>query len=113
MGFQVYSGSRVELFANTVFTRGAATIFGLNYDPAALAGPTPGLDWDLMSQNFGIYSGLDVKYLSQVLGLNIKVADNLVLNTALEYHDYKDEQPYLYDATGRRVTSFAGLTWLW
>ena len=109
----MYTGGRIELFANLMFTRAAATIYGLDYDAAALAGPTPGLDWDLMSQNFGAYSGLHVKYLSQVLGVNVRVTDNLVLNTALEYHDYKDEQPYLFDATGRRVTSFAGLTWLW
>jgi hypothetical protein len=109
----VYPGSRLEIFANTLFTDAAASIYGLNYDPSTLAGPTPGLDWELMSQSFGSYSGLRTRYVSQVLGVNIKVADNVVLNTNAEYHDYRDGQPYLFDTTGRRVTSFVGLTWLW
>lgn len=96
-----------------MFTRANAAIYGLNYDPSTLAGPTPGLDWQLMSENFGSYSGLRTEYLSQVLGVNVKMADNLVLNTAAEYHEYRDEQPYLFNTTGRRVTTFVGFTWLW
>jgi hypothetical protein len=104
---------RAEVFVNTMYNRASATIYGLDYDPASLAGPTPGLDWDLMSEFFGSYSDLRIRYFTQALGVNVALTERLSLNAALEYHRYRDAEPYLFDTTGRRVTSFVGFNWLW
>lgn len=104
---------RIEMFANTLYNRASATIYGLNYDPSTLAGPTPGLDWDLMSQYFGSYSDLRIRYFTQSFGVNVSLNERLLLNASLEYHKYRDAEPYLFDASGKRVTSYVGFSWLW
>jgi hypothetical protein len=35
-----------------------------------------------------------------------------MLNGGVEYNDYNDQQPYLFDTTGRRVGYSVGLNWM-
>jgi hypothetical protein len=65
-----------------------------------------------MSDSFSGFSDLDVREIVQSVGFNYRVTDSVVWNSVFEYHDYRDDQPYLYDTTGRRLTYFTGLSWI-
>jgi hypothetical protein len=109
---QVYASPRLELFATSSYNRGTATISGLNYDVARLPAPITGLDFDLMNESFAGFSDLRVRQVAHTAGFNYRLSDSLLLNGALEFHDYDDGQPYLFDTTGRRVLTYFGLSWL-
>lgn len=109
---QLFPTERLELFATTTFNRGTATISGLNYDPRTLGVTIAGLDFDLMNGSFADFSNLDVRRLMYSAGFTYRVNQNLLLNGALEYQDYRDDQPYLFDTTGRRVFTYAGVSWV-
>lgn len=84
----------------------------MNYDPGALKSRLVGLDFELMNTAFPTFSDLRVRQLVQTAGVNIRLTDDLVLNTMLVFNDYNDEQPYLYDATGKYLTFAAGVNWV-
>ncbi len=96
-----------------LYTRGTAAIDQLNYDPTLLSRPIAGLDFVLMSESFSDFSDLRQRYATGLAGANVKVTPNLVFNGTIEYRDYQDEQPYLFDTTGKRWTGVAGITWVW
>lgn len=72
----------------------------------------PGLDFVMMSDNFASFSDLDLREIVQAVGTNVRVADRLIWNVSFRYHDYQDDQQYLYDTTGRRLSYSTGLSWL-
>jgi hypothetical protein len=109
---QIYASPRLELFANTSYVDAKASIFGLNYDPTSLAGPTPGLDWYLMSDSFSSFSDLQFRQVVQSAGFRYRLSPELMLNGGVEYSDDRDRQPYLFDTTGRRVGYFVGVDWI-
>jgi hypothetical protein len=109
---QVFASPRLELFANTSFNDAQASIDGLAYDPSVLAGPTPGLDWNLMSASFSDFSDLRFRQVVQSAGFRYRLSDELMLNGLVEYNDFEDRQPYLFDTTGRRVGYWLGVNWL-
>lgn len=96
-----------------LYTRGTASIDGLNYNTSLLPAPIAGLDFTLMSQSFSGFSDLRQRYATGLAGANVRITPNLVFNGTLEYRDYRDEQPYLFDTTGKRWTGVAGITWMW
>lgn len=65
-----------------------------------------------MARSFAGFSNLDVREVVQAIGANVRVTDNLIWNVSFRYHDYRDDQPYLYDTTGRRVSYATGFRWL-
>ncbi len=97
---------------NSTFNRGTAAIAGVNFDAGALATPLRGLDFNLMNATFADFSDLRIRQLVHAAGFTYRLSGNLLANGSVEYHDYRDEQPYLFDATGRRVFTYAGLTWM-
>ena len=108
----IYASPRLELFATTMYNRGQATISGLDYRTSELPAPIVGLDFDLMNRSFSGFSDLDVRQVVHTAGFNFRLSDNLLANGSLEYRDYDDRQPYLFDTTGRRVFTYAGLSWM-
>jgi hypothetical protein len=66
-----------------------------------------------MSDYFGTYSDIRIRDFTQVTGVNVGLTERLVLNASVEYHRYQDAEPVLFDTTGRRVTTFLGVNWLW
>lgn len=66
-----------------------------------------------MSRSFSDFSDLRHRYATGMAGTNIRVGSALVINGTIEYRDYQDEQPYLFDTTGKRWTGLAGVTWMW
>ena len=110
--FQVFPNDRLEIFVNSVWNDGKATIYGFNNDSSKLLAQPAGLDFAMMSAAFAGFSDLGIRQMVHSLGFNYRATDRLVLNSALEYHDYKDSQPYLYDTTGRRTAFYAGINWM-
>jgi hypothetical protein len=100
------------VFASSTYNRGDATISGLDYNASALGAPLPGLDFDLMNASFAGFSDLRIRQVVHAAGFTYRLTPNLLLNGALEYHDYRDDQPYVFDTTGRRVFTYAGLSWV-
>jgi hypothetical protein len=89
-----------------------ASIQDVSFEPGPLEPILVGLDFRLMNQAFAGFSDLDIKYLMQNVGVNYRLNNNLVLNSALIYNRYRDNAPYLYDTTGRYFTAVAGLNWV-
>lgn len=109
---QVQASPRLELFGHTLWTRGVASISGLDYDPGALAPVLGGLDYGLMSATYSGFSNLNVRQAVQGFGANYRLSQALVLQGSLDLNRYDDRDPYLFDTTGRSVTFSAGLNWL-
>jgi len=112
VNFQVFPSERLELFSNTLWNAGKSTISDYNNDPSKLLAPPPGLDFVMMSSAFASFSDLQIGHLIQSLGLNYRASDRVVFNAALEYNNYDDRSPWLYDTTGRRVGFYAGVNWI-
>ena len=91
---------------------GTASVYGFDYDPSTLGYTVSGLDFVMMSDNFSSFSDLDLREVVQAVGTNVRVTDNLIWNVSFRYHDYQDDQPYLYDTTGRRLSYSTGFSWI-
>jgi hypothetical protein len=112
LALQVYPSSRVEVFANTTFNSGVSSITDFGYDAGALTGPLFGLDYPLHSSSMSGFSNLDIRWFSQVVGANVRVTNNLVVNGILTYQDNNDDEPWLYDTTGKFLNVYAGISWI-
>lgn len=109
---QVQANRRLELFANLLFTDAKSSISGLNYDPGALAPLLVGLDYRVMSSAFSGFSDLSVQRTDFSLGANHRLSEELILKMRVDFSQYDDRQPYLFDSTGRYVSFAAGLNWV-
>lgn len=85
-----------------LYYTGTAGSFDINLDSSNLVQQPLGMDYELFSDAVAGYSDLDVNQLSLVFGANYRLADGWVLNGMGGYNDYGDEDPYLFDTTGRR-----------
>jgi hypothetical protein len=103
---------RAQVFANTLWLTSAGRIGGFTYDPGALAPLLVGLDYPLMAQSFPDLSDLDVGRFVQTAGVNLRLANAVVLTSTLEFNRYDDSAPWLFDASGRYVTFTTGLNWV-
>ncbi len=116
VNLQFLLGPRAEVFATTMYNKGTASIRDFVYDSSNIvpstALPAGALDFPLMSASFAGFSNLDYRSVTQTVGLNVRVAGNVTLNTMFSISDLKDSQPFLYDTTGKRVGFSAGVNWL-
>jgi hypothetical protein len=112
LALQVFPSSRMEIFANTSYNSGTASITDFNYDAGALTGVLFGLDYPLHSASMTGFSNLKVSRVTQTLGLNYRLSNQLVLNTMFVYDDNSDDEPWLYDSTGKYVNFFAGISYI-
>jgi hypothetical protein len=112
LAVQVFPTGRAEIFANTTFNAGTASITDFGYDAGALTGALFGLDYALHSSAMSGFSNLKIRELTQTFGLNYRMTNNLVLNTMVAFADYDDEEPWLYDSTGRYFNAFAGVSYI-
>lgn len=111
-GLQVLPSDRLELFATTTINSASATIEGFSYNPGPLTSSLGGLDYVLHSQTMAGYSDLDFKRIGQTAGLHYRLTRSLMATGALDYAKYDDEEPYIVDVTGRRLSVYAGLSWV-
>jgi hypothetical protein len=116
VNLQFLAGPRAEVFATTMYNKGTASIRDFVYDASNIipgaALPAGALDFTLMSSSFAGFSNLDVRSFTQTVGVNVRLTSNVVLNSSLSISDLKDQQPYLYDTTGKRIGFVAGVNWI-
>ena len=60
---QVYPNSRIEIFANTAFNNGTASITDFDYDAGALTSRLFGLDYPLHSASMSGFSTSDCRII--------------------------------------------------
>lgn len=111
-GVQVYPSARAEVYANLTWNRASASIRDFAYDGGEYAAQLVGLDFALHSATMASYSDLKFSRTGVNGGLSYRIGAPLVLNVGFDLGRYDDAQPFLFDATGRYVQAFAGLTWL-
>lgn len=112
IALQVFPSPRTEIFASTTINSGRASIVDFGYDAGNLTAALFGLDYPLQSASMAGFSNLRIRRVSQSVGVNYRLTNNLVLNGMLAYEDYDDREPWLYDSTGRYVNVFAGIGWI-
>ncbi len=111
-GLQIFPSSRLEIFANTLYNRGNGAITDFGYDAGALTSTLVGLDYALQSQSFSGFSDLDMNRFDQVFGFNYRLTNELMLTAFGDYANYDDNEPWLYDATGKFFNFYAGVNWI-
>jgi hypothetical protein len=109
---QVFPTGRMEIFANTSYNSGRASITDFDYTAGNLTAALFGLDYPLHSAAMAGFSNLRIRQIAQTAGVNYRLSNELVLNTLLAYDNYEDEEPWLYDSTGKFVSVFAGISWI-
>jgi hypothetical protein len=92
----------VEVYGNVLYYAGTAGSFDIDLDSRNLIKQPGGMDYDLFSEAVAGYSDLDVNQLSLILGTNYQLDDRWILHGMGGYNDYGDNDPYLFDTTGRR-----------
>jgi hypothetical protein len=113
VNLQILASPRAEIFATTFYNTGKASVRDFTYDSSNIVPvQAAGLDFGLMSSSFPGFSDLEYRSLTQTFGVNYRVSNALVLNTTVAINDNNDQQPYLYDTTGRRVGVIVGLNWV-
>ena len=112
LAVNVFPTPRLEIFSNTAFNDGRASITGFDYTAGALTGPLFGLDYPLHSSSMAGFSNLKIRRISETAGANYRVTNNLVVNGTLMFDDYNDNEPWLYDTTGRYLNFYAGISWI-
>lgn len=116
LNLQYLAGSRTEIFATTMFNSGTATIRDFVYDSSNIipgtALPAGALDFALMSSTFAGFSDLDYRNVTQTLGANVRLSNNVLLTGTFYVGDLNDATAYLYDATGRRVGFAANVNYV-
>lgn len=113
VNLQFLVGPRAEVVATTLLNTGKAAIGHFTYDASnILPYQHAGLDFGMMSSTFSGFSDLDYRSVTQSLGVNVRLRPNLVLNTSVSVSDLEDQQPYLYDTTGKRVGGMVGVSWV-
>jgi hypothetical protein len=112
LAVQVFPNDRVEFFANTSYNLGTASITDFDYSAGNLTGVLFGLDYPLQSASMSGFSNLKITRFTQTLGVNYRLSNQLVLNTMFVLDDNDDDEPWLYDSSGRYVNFFAGVSWI-
>lgn len=97
-----YLSEAVEVYGNILYYTGTAGSYDINLDSSNLIKQPGGMDYDLFNESIAGYSDIDVDQLSLVLGTNYRFTDSWVINGIGGYNNYGDNDPYLFDTTGRR-----------
>ena len=106
--FELRAGT--SLFTNLVFNDGRGSMGNINLDPTILVGSPAGFDYIAVSE-IGRYSALSIGRTQQMYGVNQKIAPNWTLSVVGYFANYKDRQPYLFDANGRTAGVHAGINY--
>lgn len=112
LALQIFPNSRTEIFANTSYNGGRASITDFDYSAGSLTGVLFGLDYPLHAASMSGFSNLKISRVTQTFGVNYRLSHQLVLNTMLAYDNNQDDEPWLYDSTGKYVNVFAGISYV-
>jgi len=102
---------RSRLYTQFSVNESSSALGDLLLSTAGLPGTPVGYDYTNVS-DLGTYSDLRVRRLLQVVGYEHRIAERLVFNNELWWHDYQDGEPYLFKSTGRNIGLRVSLHWL-
>ena len=89
------------LHGQFVLTEASSSFSGLLLDPSTLVGTPDGFNYTDITE-LQDFSHLRMRWFYLEGGLKQLLAQRFILETALTYQDYNDNQPYLVDTTGSR-----------
>jgi hypothetical protein len=107
----VRASDRITGYGQFVLTESSASFRGPSLDPSTLPGQPPGFDYTAAA-DLGDYSKLDIRWWNVEAGLRHALRNQLMMDYALTYHNYKDRSPYLFDTTGKNWGFVLRANWL-
>jgi hypothetical protein len=102
---------RTRLYTQFSFNQSRSSLGDLVLVTTGLPGLPAGYNYANVS-DLGDYSGLHLRRFLQVAGMEHRLGERLVLQNELWWHDYKDDDPYLFDTNGRNIGLRFSLHWL-
>jgi hypothetical protein len=102
---------RSRIYTQFTFNESSSSLGGILLDTTGLPGLPAGYNYTNVS-DLNNHSDLRVRRLLQVVGVEHRVADRLVLQNEIWWHDYKDGEPYLFDTNGRNIGFRIALNWI-
>lgn len=100
-----------SVYGNYVFNRGRGSYYGIELNAATLPAVPAGFNYAAIS-DMGRFSALNADRTQAVMGTSYKFAPNWVFNGSYFYGRFKDNSPYLLDATGRAQGVEAGISYV-
>jgi hypothetical protein len=107
--WQMNEGTR--LYTQFSFNESSSALGDLLLSTNGLPGVPAGYDYAAIS-DLGGYSDLRVRRVLQVVGFEKRIAERLVFNNELWWHDYDDGEPYLFNTNGRNIGLRVSMHWL-
>ena len=107
----VRASDKITGFGQFVLTDSAASFRGPALDPTTLTGTPPGFNY-LDASDLGDYSKLDVRWWNLETGLRQALRNSLMMDYALTYQNYRDNQPYLFDTSGKNLGFVIRANWM-
>ncbi len=102
---------KVSLFLNVVYDDGRGSLGGINLDTNQISAIPPGFDYVAVNE-ISRFSGLNVRRVQQLYGMNYQFSPNWVASLVGYYGSYKDRQPYLFDTNGRSAGVHGGISYV-
>lgn len=102
---------RARIYTLFTMNESSSAQTGLLLNTSGLVGLPAGYNYAGVS-DLGTYSDLRVRQFQQVVGMEYRVFERLVLQQELWWRDYQDGEPYLFDANGRNIGFRFSLNWL-
>jgi hypothetical protein len=102
---------RSRVYTQFTWTESSSSLGGILLSTAGLPGSPAGYNYTNVSDIYND-SNLRTRRLLQVVGFEQRLADRLVLQNELWWHDYKDGEPYLFDTNGRNIGFRFSLNWI-
>jgi hypothetical protein len=102
---------RSRFYTQFTLNESSSALGDLLLSTSGLPGSPVGYDYGAVS-DLGSYSDLRVRRLLQVVGYERRIAERLVFNNELWWHDYDDGEPYLFNTNGRNVGLRVSVHWL-
>jgi hypothetical protein len=107
----VRASDKVAAYGQFVLTDSAASFQGPSLDSTKVPGIPPGFDYKVVS-DLGNYSKLDIRWWNVEAGLRQTLRNRFLMDYAVTYQDYNDNQPYLFDTTGKNWGFVIRANWM-
>jgi len=112
LNFLVPVNDKLEIFANTMYYTGEASISGVDIDSSNLVKQPGGMDYPLYNDSVAGFSNIDLNRFSQAFGFNYQFNDMVILDVLGEYDSFGDNDPYIVSYDGNRFFLQAGVALL-
>lgn len=112
LNFLVPVNDKLEVFANTMYYSGEASISGVDIDSSNLVKQPGGMDYPLYNDSVAGFSNIDLNRFAQSFGFNYQFTDKVILDVLGEYDSFGDNDPYIVSYDGSRFFLQAGVALL-